>query len=801
MPTPPSPTALRLLLAATVFLSAFLLFLVQPLIARQILPWFGGGSGVWSACMVFFQTVLLAGYAYADLGTRRLAPRPAAGLHVLLLLAALLTLPVLADPAWQPQGGEPPAWRIVALLAATVGLPYFLLASTGPLLQAWYARALPAAGVYRLYALSNAGSLLALLAYPTALEPWLTLTQQAWVWSAAFLVFALLCAASAWYTRDGTAEAAVAQGTEPGLAADQPAALTADGATHPAGDAGHAPRAHDAARDAAPPGWRSLLLWLLLSGLGVLLLLSITHHLTQNVASTPFLWLAPLALYLLSFILTFDARDSRGGWYRRGLFAPLLMLALPAMAWGLVTEHGVLPFRQAVPLYLAGLFVACMFCHGELVARRPAPRHLTRFYLMVSLGGALGGLFVGIIAPQVFPAYYELPIGLGLCALLLTGLMARRLPMLGWVIAAGTVLVWLPFALLLAGESDLLGWPLPAPPLEDGARPLGPLLALGLVGLAGLGLLRAMGHGLGMSSGLVACVLTAHFVLGYEDLLRDGTLEMKRNFYGTLRVTMAGVPHEDAQLNTELRRLVHGVIMHGEQFVSPHWRTLPTSYYGTGSGSVRALRALLARHRAQANTPAGSERPGIRVGVIGLGVGTLAAYGLPGDVMRFYELNPQVIDVAQRLFWYLSDSAAQIDLVAGDARLSLQAEDPQGYDLIVVDAFSSDAIPTHLLTREALQVYLRHLRPDGIVAFHVTNRYLNLPPVIELLARDAGLQLRRVIDDPHEAVLSYTDHVLLSRDAAVLAHEAFEDLDEAIEPIPGLRLWTDHHSPLLRILR
>jgi len=381
-----------LLYALTIFTSAFLLFLVQPIMAKQILPWFGGSAAVWTTCLVFFQFLLLAGYAYSDWTTRRLVPRRQVALHIVLLVVSLATLPIIPDAAWKPAGDEDPTWRILGLLTVTIGLPYFLLSTTGPLVQAWFARTFPAGTVYRLFALSNFGSLLALLAYPFAVEPWITTVHQSWGWSAGYVLFVALCAGAAVLS----ARAGINARTE------TTSALPADAGP--------------------PPALPDYLGWLLLSAMGSLMLLAVTNHITHDVASVPFLWILPLTLYLLTFILCFEGR----GWYKRLYFIGPLLVVVCALAWALHAERGIADIKEAVPLNLVGLFVMCMFFHGELAESKPAPAYLTRFYLMVSLGGALGGLAVGLVAVKVFDTYYEF--GLGLVATLaIAAYVTRRM--------------------------------------------------------------------------------------------------------------------------------------------------------------------------------------------------------------------------------------------------------------------------------------------------------------------------------------------------------------------------------------
>jgi hypothetical protein len=670
-----------ILYALTIFTSAFLLFLVQPIIAKQILPWFGGSAAVWTTCLVFFQFLLLAGYAYSDWTTRKLAARRQVVLHIVLLAASLASLPIIAGAGWKPAGDEDPTWRILSLLGATIGLPYFLLSTTGPLVQAWYARTFPAGTVYRLFALSNFGSLLALISYPFAFEPWITTAAQSWGWSVAYVAFVALCAVSALYSlRRGTA-------------ADAPEAVTAP-------DAGPSPGPGDYAA------------WLLLSGMGAFMLLAVTNHITHDIASVPFLWILPLTLYLVTFILCFEGR----GWYQRRIFIVPLLAIVCAMAWALHEERGIMDIKEALPLNLIGLFVMCMFFHGELAAGKPAPRFLTSFYLMVSLGGALGGIAVGLVAVKVFNTYYEFGVGL-LVTLLIAAYVTRVM------------------------HSAV------------------PMLVLAAVGFTG------------------------YHVYAYIGYLAQDTRVMTRNFYGTLRVKDIGADGEQ----DAVRRLMHGVIMHGEQYRDPERRGEPTTYYGATSGIARAIKAL--------------DRHGLRVGVVGLGTGTLAVFGRRGDLYRFYEINPQVVEVANREFTFLGDSGARIEHVLGDARLSMEREPPQNYDLLAIDAFSSDSIPVHLITREALAVYLRHVKPEGVIAFHVTNRFLHLAPVVKRIAGELDLQVALVADDAEDSDLARTDWALVTRDKALLERPEIAQYAGEIESIPGLRVWTDDFNNLFRILK
>ena len=392
-----------LLYAATIFVSAFLLFLVQPVMAKQILPWFGGSAAVWTTCLVFFQTALLAGYAYSDLNVRRMTPRSGVRLHLAVLLVSLVVLPIIPAAHWKPSGTENPSWLILGMLVATIGLPYFLLSTTSPLVQAWFARANPGASPYRLFALSNLASMLALVGYPFLLEPWAPTREQAIGWSAGYALFVALCAAAGWRS--------LRHGATPRISALP----------------GHAVEGHGTDHGEPAPTLSRQLLWCVLAATGSLLLLAVSNHITQNIASVPLLWILPLALYLLTFILCFDA----SGWYRRDVFLSMLAAALGVMAWTLADPKLTHELAIQIGVFSGGLFIACMFCHGELTRLKPAPRHLTRFYLMISVGGAVGAVLVGILAPLVLPGYFELAAGIVVCALLLLWQVRRDPPVYG----------------------------------------------------------------------------------------------------------------------------------------------------------------------------------------------------------------------------------------------------------------------------------------------------------------------------------------------------------------------------------
>ncbi len=654
----------RALYGSTIFAGALLLFLVQPMMARTILPWFGGSAGVWTMSMLFFQVLLLAGYWYAH-QVVRLPARGQAVLHAALLAVSLALLPVIPASRWKPADPSAPGTDILLLLAATVGLPYFLLSTTSPLLQSWYARE-SGGSPYRLYAVSNFASLAALLAYPVVIEPALRLRTQLAIWSAAYAGFALLCGASA---------------------------LAALGRKQPA-----------LKRHRAP--WRSCLLWMTLAACPSALWLGTANQVSQSVAPIPFIWILPLSLYLLTLVLCFE----REGWYRRGAFRLLAPAGVLAMSVGVARQWNM-PLQWTVLLLLAGLFLLSMFCHGELARRKPEPEQLTSFYLMVALGGALGGFFVAVAAPRLLNAYLELQIALVLCVLLQIRLLY------GFVRTA-----------LLVRLS-------------------------------------------------VVAVMALWLALWLRGTLSEASLSA-RNFYGAVQVAEGKGP--DA-----LRVLYHGSIIHGSQFVAPERTRTATTYYGPASGVALAL-------------DHGGDEPR-RVGLIGLGPGTLAAYGRPGDIFRFYEINPLVVEIARRHFRYLAECPARTELVLGDGRLALERESPQNFDVLVVDAFSGDSIPVHLLTREAFELYFRHLKPEGTLAVHLTNRYIDLAPVVNALAGTFG-KTSHVVHSLGDGSTTFSAIWAMITGDAVL-EETIAAAALPTRPTRRAPVWTDDYSNPFRLLR
>lgn len=715
--------------AATIFLGAFLLFQVQPIISKMILPWFGGGPAVWTTCMLFFQVLLLGGYAYSHylISSRNLKRQTI--IHVVLLIVAAVTLPITPDASWKPLDGTQPTIRILSLLLANVGLPYFILSSTGPLVQAWYARVYRDRSPYRLYALSNIGSLGALLTYPFIVEPALAIDGQGWLWSACFIAYAVLCATLA-----------VAAGK-------------------------HQPPAEPVADDASKPNFPSVavplpehqLAWVLLPALASVMLLAITNHVCQDVAVVPFFWVVPLSLYLISFIICFD----REAWYLRRSFAivtvaALFFLCLVMMGsevdaqlkslWQSVgwSESGpefkfddvMSDIVAEAAIYLSVMFLVCMVCHGELVRCKPATRHLTRFYLMVSAGGALGGLFVALICPVVFRNFIEMAIALVFSFLLAIGVLADSF----WTtrVLDNTMKKCSAFAVVF---------------------------------------------------GLLLIVVRAQF----EEFTNDYIL-VTRNFYGVLSVD----EDEKEDEYFHIHELMNGRILHGSQFLHDARRRMATTYYNEESGVGIAITRF---------PKLGPKR----VATVGLGTGTIASYAEHGDYYCYYEINPNVVTIAtdDNYFTYLSDAerrGAKVRIELGDARISMERQEPQAYDIIALDAFSGDAIPAHLLTKESFDEYLRHLGDGGIIAVHVSNRHLDLTPVVGGLAEHFDLPMIRIewvredgIDYVGEAS---SDWLLLTKNLDFQRDGLIVEKGRPVKPrdYQQIPLWTDQFSNLFQIL-
>jgi hypothetical protein len=706
--------------ALTLFASAFLLFGVQPLVGKFALPWFGGTPAVWTACMLFFQAALLAGYAYAHVVATRLAPRSQVKLHLGLVGFTVLVLaaralwegsPVAPGPEWRPTGVEGLTGRLLAMLAVTIGLPFFVLSTTAPLLQSWFARARPGASPYRLYALSNAGSLLALLGYPFLVEPYVPRNVQGWGWAAGFVVFLAGCAVCA---RD----------------------LWKLGAVSAPGEGGGSEKAASPEEESARPGLGRTLAWLGLSACASVLLLATTNQLSQDVAAGPFLWVLPLALYLFTFIITFE----REALYPRSACIVLLIVCVCGVIRS-IFEGPHFPLSLQLLAHGGALLAGCMVCHGELYRLRPAPRHLSAFYLWVSVGGVAGGIIVGIVAPRFFDTYAEYPLALAACSLV---------------------------ALIV-----LLPRPAEERPMARVGRNLRVLVLAGVVG------------------GLAVAVADS----------RKEVRLTARNFFGVVQVLESG----ERDPYSHQYSLKHGVITHGVQFISPERRRHATAYFTPESG----LGLTIAEFRRVREGE--GRQPGLRIGVLGLGVGTSAALTQAGDTVRFYEINPKVISLAQGeggYFSFLSDTPARVEVVEGDARISLEQElergEAQAFDVLALDVFSSDSIPMHLLTQESVAVYRRHLAPRGVLALHISNVHLDLVPIALAHARAFGMYSTLVINETKGDALR-SAWMILSPEAEFSWGRTFAEASATIRRLelaePPRITWTDERSSVLPVLR
>ena len=726
------------LFALTLFLSSSLLFVVQPMIAKMMLPLLGGTPAVWNTCMVFFQGTLLAGYLYAHASTRWLSFRNQAFVHIIMLAASFLALPiVVAGRNTEPPATDMPILWLLGVLVVTIGVPFFLVSSSGPLLQRWFTRTdhRLARDPYFLSVAGNVGSIAALLAYPALLEPSLRLAEQGSVWTVGYVALVLLTCVC--FVVGYTKSAGRAAGTMP----DETAAP---------------------GLAAGAPGWRQRAHWIALAFVPSSLLLGVTTFLTTDVAAVPLLWIVPLVIYLLSFVLVFARRVL----LPHKLVARALPLWMLPLAW-LIVFNTALPVSIQAPIHLLAFFLAAMVCHGELARQRPDGRYVTEFYLSLSIGGVLGGLFNALVAPLAFTTVLEYPLALVLaCALYPRRsknetLRAKQLDLVLPVVIGGLTLALMFFS--GASESKrtftlLLAFIVPS------------LLCFSFAA-------RPMRFALGLGALMLAA---GTYTAAQEDVTHRG-----RSFFGVHRVF-------DAE-ERNLRYLVHGGIVHGAQHLEPARRREPTLYYRK-EGPVGHLFAEL-------------RRPGVnRVAVVGLGIGGLAAYSQPGEEWTFFEIDPTIAELARdrNQFTFLADSPSKMRIVLGDARIALTKEPDGAYDLLIVDAFSSDAIPVHLITKEAIDLYLQKLDAGGVLAFHISNRYLNLAPLVSKLAGDANLAFRVRYEDGGTSSAkgnTATRWAVIARSEAMLEPLSRDARWKALPPQPGAVAWTDDFSNPLSVMR
>jgi hypothetical protein len=745
------------LFSMTLFVNAALLFAVQPMFSKMVLPLFGGTPSVWNTCMLFFQTALLCGYLYAHVTTRWLDVRKQAVLQLVLFALTFLTLPVAVASGWQPSGSEMPVWWLAALLAVSLGAPFFMLSTGAPLLQRWFSESghPAAANPYFLYAASNLGSMVALLAYPVVIEPQLRLAQQSHLWTAGYVVLALLIAACAFVVRrQMTPGPAIVGGTPRSVSAD---ATVADMDAFTAMPA--APAAVPVERLTT---WRRVR-WVLLSFVPSSMLLAVTTYLATDVASIPLLWIVPLAIYLLTFVIVFARkvvifRHAFAVW----LQPPFLLILAVSIA--LMMQRSV---TALAPTHLAAFFLTALVCHGELAKDRPSVTHLTEFYLWMSVGGMLGGIFNVLVAPQVFDSVMEYPIAIVLAAALRPTLVTRRPIDRALDVILPTIVCITIMTLMRSGF----------PPASWGDK--APVWIFGVYSIAVLCFQR---HPVRFALGVAAIFVGATLGRGEDKTL----LFRGRSFFGVYRV-MAYPKHHALQ---------NGTTMHGGQSIYPQFAREPLTYYHRDGPLGQAFASLMRTN------------PDRHVGIVGLGTGTVACYGRPNEKWTFYEIDPLIERIAfnPKYFSYLRDCPPAKRIVIGDARLSLAQAPDSSYDFIILDAFSSDAIPVHLMTREALQLYLRKLAPGGSIAFHISNRYLNLEPVVVGLARDArvaGIVGADVSMSAEESMSfkSSSKWIVLSRNANDHALLALQPGWHVLAPTSDIRLWTDDFSNVLSVFR
>ncbi|MDA7925014.1 fused MFS/spermidine synthase [Mariniblastus sp.] len=706
--------------AIAILLSAFLVFQIQPVFSKMILPWFGGGPAVWTACLMFFQLTLLAGYAYAFSINRLLPIKGQAIAHLALVFASFLFLPIIPVDSAKPVDGAFPILRILWVLVSTIGLPYFLLSSTAPLFQAWYAAKLPGRIPYRLYALSNVGSLVALLSFPFLIEPMMSSTFQAYAWSAGFITFGVFT---------GLLTIVIFRTSDDALIPVPELLLSANQDTN-----------------ASKITLKNWLVWISLAAIGSFTLLSISNHLSQELTVSPLMWVLPLSLYLITFIINFD----RPQWYNRRAWAVASLVSIFAFAslkneqlndrfddlfnnLGIELSVGDYEYDVVVQssFSLASLFFICMIAHGELVRNKPAANRLTSFYMAMATGGALGGMTVAILCPYIFTTFFETPL---------------------------TLILGLALTLWVIGQTGFHK-KLPA---STGTR------------------IACVVLGLYLSVLILKCEWSG---------VNEDTFAKYRNFYGTLRVDIENVGDSELQGYG----LYHGNTFHGFQFTDPEMSTQPTTYYAHSSGLGAAFKHLQNNNES------------LRVGIVGLGTGTTAIYGRENDYFHFYEINPDVISIANKTFSYLESCKGKVETTLADARIAMEREENQKYDLIVLDAFSGDGIPAHLLTTEAFDVYKKHLTPNGIVAVHISNRYLNLFPVVAGTAGHHNLEMvyiEHIPDDNSGMEEASSDWILLTNNQDFIEDEEVQELSQDPRqwyesPIK----WTDQYSNLIEVMK
>ncbi|MFH0975269.1 MAG: hypothetical protein V1874_05740 [Spirochaetota bacterium] len=770
--------------ALSIFLSAFLVFVVELLIGKFLLPWFGGTPSVWTTCLMFFQLLLLGGYAYSYWVAGIKNPLRQRNTHIALLVISMIWIavfaiqcgsPLLPSANFRPEDSSFPVIKIVVLLFLSVGLPFFVLSANGPLVQAWFSRVFPNAHTYRLYSLSNLGSLLGLLTYPILIEPHFNLKNQAVIWTAAFLAFSILtafCAIMAGRIRMVKQSAA--------------------------------PKKAEVVKTPGVPGEKKLsphftrILWIVLPACASVMLMASTNQMCQEIAVIPFLWVLPLVLYLISFIIAFDNEK----WYRRNIFLPAFALAAIGSCYVLSVGFSA-PILIQILIYCFTIFVCAMVCHGELARLKPEITQLTLFYLLVSTGGAIGGIFVAVAAPLLFSGFWEFQIGLWLIALLIIILLVREKE--SWIFRKypwPAVLVFFTFVVLkwIWDKYDSIDSfsEFQSVLFNNGFFPI---LIFGILLLFAVDFIFNRKTGkkipwIGVSSLFASVIILGWTLAGDIQKMNQNALKTARNFFGVLSIQ----EYNADDPSSHRLSMQHGRISHGIQYQAANRKKIVTTYYHRSSGIGRAI----------ITHPKYTHEKNIRIGVVGLGAGTLAAYGRPGDYFRFYEINPHVAEASfgkMASFSFLNDCKGKVDLVMGDARISMERElrenKRQNFDVLAIDAFSSDSIPVHLLTKEAIDIYFQHLNRDrGILALHITNRHLNLQPIVSQLSDSIGLKTVLIDDNTTTTGEWKNTWMLLSKNRKILQSTLIANaLSKMGKNNKKFRPWTDDYSNLFQIIK
>ncbi len=733
--------SLIFLFAATLFISAALMFVLQPMFGKLLLPWLGGSPAVWNTCMVFYQTILFLGYLYAHLLSTRLSKQRQVLIHSGLILLTFIALPLSLPAEMSPPTDSNPTFWLLKILFLAIGLPFFIVSTTSPLLQKWFAHIghHTSHDPYYLYAASNTGSLIALLSYPFLLEPNIGLSRQTNYWSSGYILLCLMifaCAALLW--RNTRAAGTNLQ--------------------------------EDSEIPATNLSYRQQLHWLVLAFVPSSLLLGLTNFISTDIASVPLLWIIPLTLYLLSFILVFSKWAAP---IHRFMLTLQPIVLLPFIAYSFINP-AIVAFRVNLFLHLLAFFLAIMVCHGELARLRPPTRYLTRYYLIMSFAGMLGGMFNTFIAPFIFNAVYEYPI------MIIAALLLRPNPKTehDWkkqvLLDSAWPIAFLVLGLTVYASTDNL------PEYLD---------AIGVTLLLLTGLNYSF-HRRSLSLSLFTGIIL-FFTLGLHSLLSN-TLYQERTFFGVLSVRESVLLNEQNQPEI-YHELFHGTTKHGAERLAPELRTLPLTYYSRPGPMGQLFKTY------------DTVNENWSIGVVGLGAGALACYAKPGQHWTFYEIDPLVLTIAENTdyFYYLKLCSHNTVMQIGDARLSLQQEPDKKFDLLILDAFSSDAVPTHLLTREAIKLYFRKLKSDGILAFHITNRHLDLKKVLSNHAKQLDLTalVQEFKSDKQTPLVVDTDWAVMSKDTKKLALLKQSRLGNW-QKMPlyfDIRPWTDDFTNIVSI--